>query len=267
MTFDQSQNGVAAPVADIKEIEAMGQELVATMQSVRKLLEARARALEGCRCAFEEHYARLEEQRAEIAHGETQCCESIEKREAELGRRESELETLCKSPEEAQSSLDREKSDWKQKRENLIVSEDQLADQRAQLAARETQVTDEFESFEKLESELTERATLLEQQGEELEQERAQISSAQEEWHTKLDELNRARDSLSALQRELENELAKVAEQEGELLPRYGVPPGEPTASTAADVDVPSTTEQEARESMERFQKLCRDAKRRAIGA
>jgi hypothetical protein len=61
--------------------------------------------------------------------------------------------------------------------------------------------------------------------------------------------------------------LDKVASQQSELLPRLGVSAGGSPKDASPDADLPSAAEVEARESIERFQKLCRDAKRRAIGA
>jgi len=79
-------------------------------------------------------------------------------------------------------------------------------------------------------------------------------------------EVTTARDSLVALQGQLDSELGKVVEQKNDLLPQYGLPEGEsPNAENTAQ-GVPQVDDQEARESLGRFQKLCRDAKRRAIG-
>lgn len=73
-------------------------------------------------------------------------------------------------------------------------------------------------------------------------------------------ELDAARESLGAIQRQLEQELDKAAAQRDDLLPRIG-------GSGGAHVPSPGPAEQKSRESIERFQKLCRDAKRKAIGA
>ena len=81
-----------------------------------------------------------------------------------------------------------------------------------------------------------------------------------------MQEVTAARDSLGALQKQLEDELDKVAEQKGELLPQYGLEEAEATTGRPADKGVPNVADRAARESLERFQKLCRDAKRRAIG-
>jgi hypothetical protein len=84
------------------------------------------------------------------------------------------------------------------------------------------------------------------------------------EWETRMREVTAARDSLAALQKQLDAELNAVIEQKNDLLPKYGLE--ENIAGAKADRGVPSVADQEARGSLERFQKLCRDAKRKALG-
>ncbi len=79
-------------------------------------------------------------------------------------------------------------------------------------------------------------------------------------------ELNLVQAINLALQQEMEAELRRISESKNELLPSYGVTeeklhPGQP-----ADAGVPQVVDEEARESIQRFQKLCRDAKRRVVG-
>jgi hypothetical protein len=78
----------------------------------------------------------------------------------------------------------------------------------------------------------------------------------QAQCEAKLRELETAQQSLSALQQQLDGELSRISEQQAELIP-----------SKADDGGKPSATEKKARDSLERFQKLCRDAKRKAVGA
>jgi len=85
-------------------------------------------------------------------------------------------------------------------------------------------------------------------------------------------EIDQARTSLTSLQNQLEQELDKASEQRGELLPKYGLTEQEAEQGQPPVADVPSSpkttaAEEEARSALERFQKLCRDSRRRAIGS
>ena len=92
----------------------------------------------------------------------------------------------------------------------------------------------------------------LENRRRELEEHDAAMAGVRGEWDQRMQELSAARESLAALQKQLESELQKVVTQKTELLPNV-------SAGTAA--------ESAAKQSLEKFQKMCRDAKRRAIGA
>jgi hypothetical protein len=80
-----------------------------------------------------------------------------------------------------------------------------------------------------------------------------------------MNELSGVRSSLNDLQNELTLELGNMTEQKETLLPKYGASKGG-EGKAVADGGLPQVSEQQ-REAVERFQKLCRDAKRRAIGS
>jgi hypothetical protein len=77
-------------------------------------------------------------------------------------------------------------------------------------------------------------------------------------------ELSAAQKSLASLKAELEGELAKIGVQQGGLVPQAPTP--QAGAPTPGDQPL-SEAERKAKEAQQRFKKLCRDAKRRAIGA
>jgi hypothetical protein len=60
--------------------------------------------------------------------------------------------------------------------------------------------------------------------------------------------------------------LDKLTEQHDDLLPRFGATEGS-DGKKQAKGGLPAAADSKARESLKRFQKLCRDAKRRAVGA
>ena len=80
-------------------------------------------------------------------------------------------------------------------------------------------------------------------------------------------EVEGASKQVAELQAQLEAELGRLAEQEDDLLPRYGLTREAVAAGAKPTADVAGAAAPQARESLERFRKLCRDAKRRAIGA
>ncbi len=78
-------------------------------------------------------------------------------------------------------------------------------------------------------------------------------------------DLKETQASLIGLQQTLEDELGKVADSTSDLLPAIEAEE-EKAKSQDGDASVPAAQKQ-AKASIERFQKLCRDAKRRAIGS
>jgi hypothetical protein len=87
----------------------------------------------------------------------------------------------------------------------------------------------------------------------------------QEEWQTRMRELEGTRESVARLQQQLQAEIEQLAAQKSDLLPRAGSG-SEGDSDEKSDHDLPNVADQKARQSLQRFQKLCRDAKRRAIG-
>ncbi len=107
------------------------------------------------------------------------------------------------------------------------------------------------------------RAVYIEAKAGELSALQSQLELAQQGWQAKMEELERSRKSLADLQREVEGEVSKVASETSELMPRYGVT----EHGVAATGGLPKVGSAKHRGSVERFQKLRRDAKRKAIGA
>ena len=103
------------------------------------------------------------------------------------------------------------------------------------------------------EAELNGRAGALESQ-------RSEITAMQEEWRAKVAELHSARNKLESLQQQVGEELNMLSEQQDDLFLNYGS-----SQEGVADKNL-SKLDSSARKSMKRFQKLCRDAKRRVIG-
>jgi sigma54-dependent transcription regulator len=94
-----------------------------------------------------------------------------------------------------------------------------------------------------------------------LESQRSEITATQEQWRTKVAELQSARTKLESLQQHVGEELNLLSEQQGDLRQNYGS-----SHDGVADKGL-SKLDSAERKSMKRFQKLCRDAKRRVVGA
>ena len=343
MKQDTAADGDAKDAVDVKQIEQMGQEVVAAMRSLRELLDARATALEACRQALAEHYERFGKEREAFASEQAGLCESVERREAELAKQRAEsnrlrkeaakltaanderLEKLRRRDEESQSRLrevgaqeaalaqreasleharqevegqqatleeersaldglkreltdasarlERDKGEYQvQERQHADLKEEldrsrkQLAEQQRTISAQLTSIAQERESLQAREAELEQLRRDLADRNRELDKQQGQLAALQEEWDGKLRELNAASASLAALQEQLDGELTSLTNQTDELLPQYGVT-GDLPHGASAEGGMPSAAEEAADKSVERFRKLCRDAKRRVIGA
>ena len=90
----ESAGDVIDTSIDIERIESLGKDVIASMRSVRELLDARAVALEACRTSLEEHYEELAREQAEFEEHEAKLCEQLEQREGELADRESRCQAI-----------------------------------------------------------------------------------------------------------------------------------------------------------------------------
>ena len=117
------------------------------------------------------------------------------------------------------------------------------------------------------EAELRELAASLGERDAESERKHASLVVAQQECELKMRELDTAKEQLASLRQQLEAELSQLADQNSDLLPRYGLTAEDGASGQKADGQLPKPADAKARASLERFQKLCRDAKRKAIGA
>jgi len=331
-------NAAGGPTVDVRQLETMGRDLVASMQTVRELLEARADALESCRTALEAHHQKMVADGKALGELESQTCGEIESRLAEVAKREEacakrekELNAAVKAKDETTQQILKQKADVEGQAKDIADREQSIQTLAQELKAERKKLEEERAAFEatshKLstdaakfqqdrahwesrhaeinaqemqlaqmrktldddmqkfvsdrenmarerkaqatrEQELASLSGALEKRKLDIERREASAGEYERQWDEKLRELNTARDALASLQRQLESELTKVVGQRDDLLPRYGVSETDVKQGTPAAKDVPSSpADQEARASLERFQKLCRDAKRRAIGA
>jgi chromosome segregation ATPase len=284
-----------ASVVDVNKLESLGQEVVGAMRQVRELLDARASALESCRQALEAYHEQLGSDRDALTNQENELCNQLESREqaiaarekecvererqaAEAARKHESAESLVTEAEkqlaDATAAFERKRAEWELQHGDLAAARADLDKMNAAIAAesdelnqRRSSLADQEESLRKREAELSALAASLGEKEREAADLHARADTLRKEWELRMSEVNAARESLGALQRQLESELNKVTEQKTDLLPRFGMTESGLASGQPADRDIPKVQEKDARSAMERFQKLCRDAKRKAVGA
>ena len=115
------------------------------------------------------------------------------------------------------------------------------------------------------ESELAKLAETLEARRTDLDRDHADLAGARHEWDQRMAELDAARESIAALQAELERKVTEVSSRRDDLRVQYEPRADRPGGALPASGGVPQA-EATDRESLGRFQKLCRDARRRVVG-
>ncbi len=331
------------PIVRPEQVAELGRELIAEMQSVRELLDARAEALRDCRAVLDERQQKIlkesqtiesgrnelsEEQRkfvADLEAREGRCKEwevklhetadGLEERLKELMTRRTELTAQSKkfeeerqaATEQAQKHAERElqlvaameeaekrstalaeerhqieeasqelkrrlsqlESEMKTKRSSEIDNaklKAELMSQQEQLRKDRETFARQIEVFKQREAEVNARFSTVDQHERELERKQWEVAAVRKEWDRKMADITRAQNSLAELQDQLRAELRKIGDPRDDLIPGY-VLTSDGLSKDRPLVEGPQgEAERQARLSVERFQQLCGDAKRRAIG-
>ncbi|MCZ6683027.1 MAG: hypothetical protein O7B26_07575, partial [Planctomycetota bacterium] len=164
-----------------------------------------------------------------------------------------------------QSLAEREGRREDQARE-LSRRQEQLAEDQAALAAEREAVSRERTERGQRETEMSQLCASLERKQGELDRREKEVSAMRKEWDQKMQGLESAQASLAELQRQLKQELNKTVDTKNELLPVFGLNGESDQDGKPNNGEIPKPLQKQARESVKRFQKLCRDARRRAIG-
>lgn len=272
----------AALCADVErreaELTARSEEYSHLKEEAEKLSAAHQQRVEELKRVSAESERRFNEaqtKEAELAQREqtlAKLTREVEAQKTALTQDQTALATLRGEIQEAATQLDKERADFEARFAAAADTEADLEKHRVELlrqqetlSAQLTNVTSEREALQSREVELEQLGLTLADRDHELDQQQRQVSALQAEWKLKLEELNAASSALSTLQKQIGGELDSLTEQVEELTPQYGVDRDAP-AGAPADAGMPAPARQEADDSIERFQKLCRDAKRRAIG-
>ncbi len=204
----------------------------------------------------------LEQDQISVKKAQAQLEASKQKLDAgdqEIASKAAHLEQQRQEWESTRGELNAEQKKFQQEREQFKASQAELETHRRETATQ-------MEKSKAQEAHLAEQASTIDRQKLELEQKQTQVMAMKQDWEIKLRDLNAARTSLSTLQTQLEGEITKVADQSSDLLPDLNKAAQSGATGPIPDAQAPSEEEKTARESMERFKKMCRDAKRRAIG-
>ncbi len=336
--------GGSAP--DVENAEAMGQDVLATVHTLREMVAARAQALEGFRAALVEQHARLEEEREAFAQQQNELCDHYETRETELGERETrclthekeavqsreaqegeveqlradlearldalttrqsdidereqkveergseqaaerqaidaqlkelegdraKLEPLKTELAEAEAAAARDRGELEEmqarhlsEREAFESERERIIQERSELQARHDDLLARAEEIEAREQDLEKEAEVVKQSVQHADQQRSELTLLQQQWKSKVDDFGTASSSLSALKQQLESEIGMIAGGKDDVLADYASGDADFFAGLPTG-DTPTPAQQAANGAVDRFQKLCRDARRRAIG-
>lgn len=247
------------------------------------------------RCTQQEEHLRAESARVVCAQGELerlraelaprcQAAEALEAklkshsatlsaREQELAASAREIDARSRATEEGLARVQAAEAELNARSAQLAARSQELDAQRSALTAKEDELRKESEGTVRREAAVQAQQAELERMMAEAERQRAvfdeeeaALHHAQAEAAAMISEVETARGNLAKLQKQLQEELNALAEQKGELLMRYGLAQGGDGTPQSAG-PLPKLPDGKNRASADRFQKLCRDAKRKAIGA
>src|SRR5262249_22632077 len=139
---------------------------------------------------------------------------------------------------------------------------EELQGQRNAIKEEQMRIEQERSQFK---SEQEAATATLDQRLTDLDRRTAELTARERTLETRMDEIETVQQGLGALRTQMQSELSAIEQQKSDLLPHYGVKDPQNGGDGAADAGLPTAPDRKARESLQRFQKLCRDAKRRVV--
>ena len=267
--IEQREAELAAREKEYEGLKVQAEQLASTQKS--QLEELRQRD-EQANLRLAEMDKKVEELTARESAA-TAAMQKVEEQRMALEKERLDIEEARKEFGQASANMDEARARIAQKQQDIAkfeasvtTQQQQLAEQQKAFAAQQDALAQERKATESRRVELESIAQQLEAGRQELASQREMLAASQTEWDVKLRELQAASSSLASLQKHLDVEINTISEQTDELLPQYGVTRESANQGAPADKGMPTAQEHAANESLERFQKLCRDAKRRAIG-
>jgi putative ABC transport system permease protein len=238
-----------------KEFEGV-RERIAAIDEERAKIELQVAELEKSRAEFAAKYESFESEKT--AHAEAAKSLAAERSEVEQekgqieGEREK-LRTAHNQLNEKKTEIEKAEAGLDERRKALEV---EMQEARAELEAtlEEARANSEAELARALAEASEARAAA--------DRERDEAADLKAQWRQKIEEIENAGDTLASLKAQLEEEVGTLADPENDLLGEFELP----TSLLSRDGGQPTPVEKQAQAAVDRFQKLCRDARRRAIG-
>lgn len=286
---------------DRGEVEQREGDLRASIDGREHEIAAREEACDELKRRLDERLGAAETAEAEL-NGRKSELDAVRakaaSREEELARQQESLEVLESRIARQRAETDAGAQQFAAKEAELDAARQSLAERTDELDARQRDELSRSTTLSETEADLNTKLEKLEKQRSEFESARRQGAAALEQREAKLAEMESSiaqrqseaaarQDRLDALQRECDRKMAEVESARGRLadlrtqirselekavtagtdaqplLAGAAVQTDSAAAGNAGDLA--SVADVQARESVERFQKLCRDARRRVV--
>ena len=184
----------------------------------------------------------------------------------EVGNERDALEQQVAKLTDERKSWESDKSNGAAALRELEAERTKLEADREKLRTAFNQLNEKTTSIEARESDIAAQASALEAQvaalqteAQALASDRGALENQRTEWQSQVDQVSVVGQNLADLQEDLDRAVGTIAEEQTELLKRFqGNFADTPAAENGA-----SESEKKARAAVSRFEKLCRDAKRR----
>lgn len=233
---------------DRNELEKARDHQSAELLKRKQEMDAQASEIESRRHAVAEVAASLANKEQRLADGQ----KAVDEKSSELEAERLRIEGSSREFREKAAGFQERASDLDAQHATLDEAQAELHQQSEQLEKR----SDEIEGM----------SNNLGQREDELGQRETDLAAQEDVVSRKVADLQCAQTNLAELQKQLNDELTRLADSKNDLLPVYGLTDQGLQTGEPATGGVPEMAGIKARASVERFQKLCRDAKRRAVG-
>lgn len=248
-TFQAEADELARRADEIRRLEGE--------QDLRKAaLDTRTGDLDALEREFAEHKRQFEHSLAELDGDRERVRVSSEELAAARERYEIDRERLVAERREHDEAIARLAGE----RASLDASVRELEEKQRSFA-------DDLAALEQRETRVVEQQGTLELRIQQLARQKDEMIALRQRWEAKINELNAASTNLSALREQLVEEVGHISNERTDLLSRFGLTERSWGKGASPEGGLPSTAEPAAPASVERYQKLCRDARRRAIGS
>jgi chromosome segregation ATPase len=259
-------------------LEERIQQLSAAFQLEADGLKARGEELQAREADHAEKSLALDLRDSALSDLEREFAEQktqFEARIASLDADREKLRVAGRELGEAKSKFLREREELESERERhaqaaarLEADRREFADSQRELEQRQQALATQVAALEKREMMVVEQQGTLELRIQQLAKQKEDMIQLRRRWEEKISELNMASTNLSALREQLVEEVGHITNERNELLNRFGLTERAWNSGQPVDSGLPNLSDSMAGSaSVERYQKLCRDARRRAIGA